>query len=184
MNEFQSYYRGDLARYGHIRLDWWMRRFHFYHRKVNTCRNPFLRKLYLVRYVMLSRKHGVEISWRARIGRGFFIDHPYGISINSDAVLGENVNLSKGVTIGKENRGVRKGAPTIGSRVWIGVNATIVGNITIGDDVLIAPNAFVNRSIPAHSVVVGNPCSWVHRDGATEDYINSRIPESGTDGLC
>ena len=47
--------------------------------------------------------------------------------------------------------------PTIGNEVWIGVNATIVGKVTIGDDVLIAPNAFVNCDIPSHCVVFGNP---------------------------
>ena len=47
--------------------------------------------------------------------------------------------------------------PTIGNEVWIGVNATIVGKVSIGDDVLIAPNTFVNRDIHSHSVVFGNP---------------------------
>ncbi|MCQ2217869.1 MAG: hypothetical protein MJZ33_05220 [Paludibacteraceae bacterium] len=60
----------------------------------------------------------------------------------------------------------------IGNRVWIGINAAIVGGITIGDDVLIAPNSFVNQNIPSHSVVFGNPCIIKHRDNATENYIN------------
>lgn len=60
----------------------------------------------------------------------------------------------------------------IGNRVWIGINAAIVGSITIGDDVLIAPNSFVNQDIPSYSVVFGNPCIIKHRDNATENYIN------------
>ena len=69
-----------------------------------------------------------------------------------------NCNIHKSVTIKQENRGKRKGVPTIGNEVWIGVNATIVGKVTIGDDVLIAPTAFVNCDIPSRSVTFGNPC--------------------------
>ena len=71
------------------------------------------------------------------------------------------------------NRGKRKGYPTIGDRVYIGINSVIVGKITIGDDVLIAPNSFVNVDIPSHSVVFGNPCVIKHRDWATEGYVNN-----------
>lgn len=71
--------------------------------------------------------------------------------------------------------GGRKGTPRIGNEVWIGVNVTIVGKITIGDDVLIAPNTYVNCDIPSHSIVFGNPCIIKHRDNATEGYINQKI---------
>lgn len=74
--------------------------------------------------------------------------------------------------IGQQNRGRLKGTPTIGNNVWIGINAAVVGKITIGDDVLIAPNSFVNCDIPSHSVVFGNPCIIKHRDHATEGYVN------------
>lgn len=79
------------------------------------------------------------------------------------------------MTIGVENRGKRRGAPIIGDEVWIGVNSTIVGNITIGNDVLIAPNTFVNKSIPSHSVVYGNPCIIKFRENATYAYITNKI---------
>lgn len=65
--------------------------------------------------------------------------------------------------------------PTIGDEVWIGVNATIIGKVTIGDGVLTVLNTFVNCDIPSHSVVFGNPCIIKHRDNATEGYINSKI---------
>ena len=68
---------------------------------------------------------------------------------------------------------MRKGTPTIGNKVWIGINSTIVGKITIGDDVLIAPNSYVNRDIPSHSIVFGNPCIVKYRENATENYINN-----------
>jgi serine O-acetyltransferase len=124
---------------------------------------------------LTSFLYNVEISPTVKIGEGLYIGHPYGITINPKAVLGKNINIHKGVTIGQENRGRRKGVPVIGNSVWIGVNSTIVGNITIGDDVLIAPNSYVNRDVPSHSVVFGNPCIIRHQENATEDYVNNKI---------
>lgn len=120
-------------------------------------------------------KHGNEIAWSSNIGKGLYIGHPYNIIINPDSVLGDNINIHKGVTIGQENRGKRKGTPTIGNRVYIGVNSTVVGKITVGDDVLIAANTFVNCDVPSHSIVIGNPCKIIHKDNATEGYINNIV---------
>lgn len=63
----------------------------------------------------------------------------------------------------------------IGDEVWIGVNATIVGNIKIGNNVLIAPNSYVNCDIPSNSIVLGNPCIIKPNEHATIDYINRKI---------
>ena len=68
-------------------------------------------------------------------------------------------------------RGKRKGVPTIGNRVCIHSNAVVVGNIKIGDDVVIAPNAFVNFDVPDHSIVIGNPGMIKHKENATEGFI-------------
>ena len=65
--------------------------------------------------------------------------------------------------------------PQIGNCCWIGINAVIVGNIHIGDDVLIAPNAYVNCDIPSHSIVFGNPCIIKQHEKAIEGYINHRV---------
>lgn len=123
----------------------------------------------------MAVKFGLEISPAAIIGGGLYLGHAYNINVNPAARIGTNCNLHKGVTIGAENRGKRKGCPTIGNSVWVGVNATIVGNIAIGDDVLIAPGAYVNCDVPSHSVVLGNPCKIFHRNNATEGYINNRV---------
>ena len=101
--------------------------------------------------------------------------HVSGITINPEAHIGKNCNIHKGVTIGRENRGARKGTPTIGDEVWIGINATIVGNVHIGNDVLIAPGAYVNFDVPDHSIVIGNQAIVKHADDATRDYINNKI---------
>lgn len=119
--------------------------------------------------------YGLEISYGANIGEGLYLGHAFNITVNPNAVIGKNCNLHRGVLIGQENRGRRKGAPTIGDRVWIGVNAAVVGNINIGDDVLIAPLSYVNCDVPSHSIVLGNPCVVKHKDNATEDYIINQV---------
>lgn len=63
----------------------------------------------------------------------------------------------------------------IGNNVWIGINTAIVGNVKIGDDVLIAPNSYVNCNVPSHSVVFGNPCIIKHNEHATEGYVNRAV---------
>lgn len=131
-------------------------------------KHPFLFRWLLRRY---SRKTGIQIGWHTRIGEGLVLVHCGDIAVNNEAVIGKNCTLYHGVTIGMEFRGKRKGNPTIGNNVWIGSNACVVGNITIGDDVLIAPLSFVNFDVPSHSIVIGNPAKIVHCDRATEYYI-------------
>lgn len=125
-------------------------------------------KLILKQYAM---KYGLEISTAADIGEGLYLGHPYNITVGSGAKIGNNVNLHKGCTIGRENRGPRMGIPQIGDRVFVGINATIVGNIKIGDDVMIAPNSYINFDVPSHSIVVGNPGIIYPKEDATKDYI-------------
>ena len=75
------------------------------------------------------------------------------------------------MTIGFERRGKRMGNPTIGDRVWIGSHAAIVGNVKIGNDVLIAPGAYVNFDVPDNSIVLGNPGKIIKKDNAVEEYV-------------
>ena len=133
-----------------------------------------LRLFYEYKLFRLCRKHGIEIKTNTKIGEGFCMIHPYNITISPFAVLGKNVNMYKGSTIGY-NTGNPMGAPVIGNSVQIGINATVIGGIAIGDDVLIAPNTFVNCDVPSHSVVVGNPCTIHHKDNATAQFIWSKI---------
>lgn len=127
---------------------------------------------YRLRLKRLSERSMIQIPTETHIGAGFYIGHFGRVIIHPDAVLGENVNIATGVTIGRTNRGEKRGAPHIGSYVWIGTNAVLVGNITIGDDVLIAPGAFVNMDVPSHSIVIGNPATIHTKENATEGYIN------------
>lgn len=171
--DFKTLYNADLSRYSG-KESRYIRRFHYYFRKAQTSKG-LGHKMYKSLLKYHREKRGIEISDEVQIGKGLYIGHPYNITINNNAVLGENVNIHRGVLIGRENRGDRKGAPNIGNRVWIGVNAVVVGKITIGDDVMIAPNSYVNRDVPDHSIVLGNPCTIVAKDNATENYINNCV---------
>lgn len=144
-------------------------------RKTQNCNSRWLFKINKWKLSRLSRKSLIQIPPEVSIGRGFYIGHFGQIVINPGVVIGSNCNIMTGVTIGQENRGYRKGVPTIGSRVWIGTNAVIVGKIIIGDDVLIAPNAYVNFDVPSHSIVIGNPAKIVPTADAVQGYINNCV---------
>ena len=150
-------------------------KFLIYFRKTQEAHNPILKLLYKFMFVYYRNKNHIEMSSDMKIGEGLYVEHPFCITINPAAIIGKNVNIHKGVTIGQENRGVRKGVPTISDEVWIGINSTIVGAVHIGTDVLIAPNTYINCNIPDHSIVLGNPCIIKHKDNATEGYINNRV---------
>jgi serine O-acetyltransferase len=130
-------------------------------------------RLLLLRY---SYKYGFQIPACTLIGEGFLISHFGCIVINENAQIGRNCNITHGVTIGRTNRGKSKGSPTLGDKVWIDANAVIVGKITIGTNVLIAPNSFVNFDVPDNSLVIGNPAKIINKEDATEGYIGLNLP--------
>ena len=144
-------------------------------RKTEKCKFKPLKLYYTVKLKLMSYKTHIQIPARTKIGAGFYIGHTGRVIINPDAVLGENMNISTGVVIGVENRGERKGAPTFDGDCWIGANSVIVGNVRIGEDVMIAPLTFVNFDVPSHSVVIGNPAKIIHKENATEAYIENRV---------
>ena len=164
---------GDLMRYGNQPKN--MPKFQYYYRRGQDAKRSIARLFYFAVAKYYRRKRFIELLPTLTAAPGLYFGHPYSIGINPGSVLGRNVNVHKGVTIGQENRGRRKGCPTIGNDVWIGINVVIVGKITIGDDVLISPNSFVNVDVPSHSVVYGNPCVIKHRDNATEGYIENKV---------
>lgn len=166
-----KYFEADRVRYPGAKMP----RFQRYMRKCQDAKSPLLKQAYRLLYRISADQKHIEISSKANIGHGLYLGHAYCITVNAAAKIGKNCNLHKGVTIGQENRGPRKGAPKIGDCVWIGINSTVVGNVTIGEDVLIAPNTFVNCDVPSHSVVFGNPCIIKEKMNATEDYINNKV---------
>lgn len=129
-------------------------------------------RFFLRRYTF---KYGIQIEARTTIGEGFCIRHFGTIVVNPRTVIGKNCNIHQGVTIGQTNRGSNKGAPVIGDNVWIGANAVVVGNISVGRNVLIAPNSYVNFDVPDNSIVIGNPAKLIAKENATEGYINNKV---------
>lgn len=142
--------------------------------KYYNSNNKILCYIYRYRLLRLSQKYGYQIQYNTNIGKGLYLGHRGTIIVNGNAKLGNNINIGIGVTIGQENRGKRKGFPSIGDCVWIGNNAVIVGDVRIGNNVLIAPNAFVNFDVPDNCIVIGNPGKVkCDKKDATYSYVHN-----------
>ncbi|MCM8782934.1 MAG: serine O-acetyltransferase [Candidatus Omnitrophica bacterium] len=122
---------------------------------------------FLARLISQINRHltGIEIHPGAKIGRALFIDHGMGVVIGETAVIGDNVLIYQGVTLG--GTGLEKGKrhPTIGNNVVIGAGAKVLGNIVIGDNSYIGANAVVIKDVPANSTIVGVPGRITKQDG-------------------
>jgi len=137
-------------------------------------RNIHRNRLFQFLSYRITKKYGLEFSTE-NIGEGLYIGHPRNIVINKGVIMGKCCNINHNVTIGQENRGLRKGVPQIGNYVWIGTGAVVVGKINIGNNVMIAPGAFVNVDVPSNTLVIGNPCKLVKKENVTEGYIKHRV---------
>lgn len=146
-------------------------RYLWYYRKTQAAKGTIWYRFYMRRLIRISERTGIMLYENMDIPRGLIIGHPGPVIINGSATFQGNLFLTHGVTIGRDIRGKRAGAPSFGKDVCIRCNSTVVGKITIGDDVLIAPNTFVNFDVPSHSIVIGNPAKIHHRENATEGHI-------------
>ncbi len=120
-------------------------------------RNPAYRLLARVVSQLARTLTGVEIHPAATIGRRFFIDHGMGVVIGETAIVGDDVMIYHGVTLGGRSLKKVKRHPTVGDRVTIGAGARILGDITIGDDAQVGANSVVTKDVPAGAVAVGIP---------------------------
>jgi serine O-acetyltransferase len=113
----------------------------------------------------------IEIHPGARIGKNFFIDHGNGIVIGETSVIGDDVTIYQGVTLGGTGKERGKRHPTIGNNVVIGAGAIVLGAINIGNNSRIGAGAVVTKSVPPDTTVVGNP-SWImKREGRRLDPL-------------
>ena len=108
---------------------------------------------------------GVEVHPGARIGRRLFIDHGMGVVIGETTIIGDDVTMYQGVTLGGTGKEHGKRHPTIGDNVVIGGGAKILGNITVGKNCRIGAGSVVLRNVPDNSTVVGVPGHIVFRSG-------------------
>lgn len=128
----------------------------------------------IIRLKHLSYKSGIQISWKTKIGKGFYIGHFGTIVISPLAVLGNNVNISQGCCIGAANRGKRKGAATIGDSVYLGPGSMVVGAVTVGNNVCVGANAVVTSDLPDRACVGGVPAKILSMDGV-DYYIEKTV---------
>jgi len=117
---------------------------------------------------------GIEIHPGATIGRGFFIDHGMGVVIGETAEVGDDVTIYQGVTLGGTGMQHGKRHPTLGNGVIVGVNASVLGAITVGDGSRIGAGSVVVKDVPPRSTVVGIPGRVVLRDGKPVRAVSAR----------
>jgi serine O-acetyltransferase len=129
--------------------------------------------LLLARIVSQRARHrtGIEIHPGAEIGRRVFIDHGDGVVIGETTIIGDDVTIYQGVTLGGTGKDVGKRHPTVGNGVTIGAGAKVLGPITVGDHTKVGAGAIVLKDVPADCTVVGNPGRIVRK----------KQPETGVD---
>lgn len=184
--EFKELVKSDLFRYTgkldvfcFLRYYFFGRGFHYtFWMRLTTYfyRKPYFKMFYIfsrINLYRLSTKYGIEISHKVQVGKGLYIGHFGCIVVSNEAVIGDNVNLSQGVTVGQSNTGSSVGSPVIGSEVYIGPGAKIFGKITIGHRCAIGANCVVSKSLDQYSVVVGVPGEVISKKGS-RDYIQNK----------
>jgi serine O-acetyltransferase len=145
-------------------------RFYGYARTALWCQLG-VRQLTVLLLHRYSIRFGIQISRDARIGSGLYIGHFGGIVVNAGVVIGDNCNLSQGVTLGQINRGAKAGCPTIGNSVYIAPGAKIIGRIHVGDHAAVGANAVVVDDVPPNVAVGGVPARVISQSGS-EGYVN------------
>jgi serine O-acetyltransferase len=173
-------YEGDIWRQGLWVM--WVYRFGRWRYRI---RPAWLRKPFSLLYKLLRTASqmttGIELPCETQIGRRLRIEHFGGIIISGDAVIGDDVVLRHGVTLGLR-RTNQRGAPRIGHRVDIGAGAKILGSVVIGDDAIIGANAVVLQDVPAGALAVGIPARIIRRDAGPEAAVTMQdesAPGSG-----
>ncbi len=155
------------------------------HRRANWCYRHKL--FFLARWISQRavKKTGIEIHPAAQIGRRFFIDHGTGVVIGETTVIGDDVTIYQGVTLGGTGKDTGKRHPTIGNRVMIGSGAKVLGPFKVGDNTNIAAGAVVLEEIPPNCTAVGVPARIVRRDGMRVDELDQvHIPDPVSQELC
>jgi len=154
------------------RYIFWMRTCSFF-----KASSVFKYTLYPIARVILrhySYKLGISIPYSTKIGDGLFIGHFGGVVVNGGVIIGDNCNISQGVTIGSAGRHGDKKFPKIGNNVFIGPGAKIVGGVKIGNNVAIGANSVVVKDVPDMSVVAGVPGKVISADGSVGLVNNIR----------
>lgn len=141
---------------------------------VYKMRVPFLRQflqfLCLLWQKIIEISTGISIPASVEIGHSFYIGHFGSIILNPKTSIGNNCNISQGVTIGISGQGEKRGVPKLGDNIYVGANAVLVGNIIIEDNVVVGANSLVNSFVSRNAVMLGVPAVVVSEKGS-EGYI-------------
>jgi serine O-acetyltransferase len=131
---------------------------------------------------------GIEIHPGATIGQSVFIDHGMGVVIGETAQIGDGSTIYQGVTLGGTSLSKGKRHPTLGRNVVVGVNAAVLGAITLGDNVKVGGGSVVVKDVPAGATVVGIPARIVAQDGlpvrAVPDRPQVEMPDPNADAIA
>lgn len=119
-----------------------------------------------------ARETGIEIHPGAQIGENFFVDHGHGVVVGETTIVGNDVTLYQGVTLGGTGKEHGKRHPTVGNNVLIGAGAKVLGSITIGDNVKVGAGSVVITDIPSNTTVVGVPGHVIKRDDVRYEVEN------------
>ncbi|MDD2969051.1 MAG: serine O-acetyltransferase [Lachnospiraceae bacterium] len=134
-----------------------------------------------------ARKTGIEIHPGAQIGKGFFIDHGIGVIIGETTIIGNNVTLYQGVTLGGTGKEQGKRHPTVGDNVMISAGAKVLGSFTIGENSKIGAGSVVLEEVPPNSTVVGVPGRVVKRANQSyprDDMDQCNLPDPVLEDIC
>ena len=123
-----------------------------------------------------ARKTRIEIHPGAQIGKGLFIDHGNGVIIGETAIIGDNVTLYQGVTLGGTGKETGKRHPTLRDNVMVSAGAKVIGSFTIGENSKIGAGSVVLEEVPPNCTVVGVPGRIVKRE-------NRKVPRSDMDQI-
>ena len=156
----------------------------------------FIRPLYQAGVPLLPRwlsqvtrfLTGIEIHPGAKIGKAVFIDHGMGVVIGETAEVGDGCTIYQGVTLGGTSLSHGKRHPTLGENVTVGVNAAVLGAITVGANSKIGGGSVVVKDVPPNSTVVGVPARLVMQDGVPVRLVPERpqvdMPDPQADALA
>ena len=142
----------------------------------------------LARWISQHSRHvtGIEIHPGACIGKGFFIDHGDGVVIGETTVIGDNVTLYQGVTLGGTGKHTGKRHPTLHDNVLVGAGAKVLGPFEVGAGAKIASNAVVLEAVPENATAVGVPARVVRINGkkVKEELDHVHIPDPVAQEIC
>jgi serine O-acetyltransferase len=138
-------------------------------------------RIYISLHRYIRNHYGIELSWRAKIGRRFHIGHQHGIVIHQWATIGDDCTVRQGVTLGVGADFSPETAPVLEDRVDIGAGAIIIGKVRVGSDVRIGPNAVVMHDVPSNTTVIAPPARYLPRPAAQGEPSAETRPQAKHD---